>query len=167
MNYWVVIDRQKFGPLTLDEVRRLPLREDSYVWHSGLPSWVRASEVPEFSDMFQKPQPEQPEEPVAFPEPEVSTRPLPPPPPPAYRPQTPLLPPKPPTYLGWSIASIICCCLIFGVIAVVYSSKVTPLYERGDYEGARKASERAELWLIIAITAGIVIFPFQVILSMI
>ncbi len=157
MNYWVVIDRQKFGPLTLEEVRSMPVREESYVWHSGLPSWVRAKDVPELADLFVQPQPQ------LQPQPQV----VPPPPPPPQRPQAPLLPPKPPTYLGWSIASIICCCLVFGIVAVIYSSKVTPLYDQGDFEGAKKASEKAELWLIIAITAGIVLFPFQMIISMI
>ncbi len=163
MNYWIVIDRRKFGPLTLEEVKKLPVKKDSYVWHSGLHSWVMAADVPEIAVMFTQPdEAEAPELPQAS-----ANFPLPPAPPPPYRPQAPVLPPKPPSYLGWSIASIVCCCLIFGVIAVIYSAKVTPLYERGDYEGAQKASERAELWLIIAFTAGLVAFPFQMVLSMI
>lgn len=167
MNYWAVIDRQKFGPLTLEEIRKMPLREDSYVWHNGLTSWVKASDVPELADLFAASADEVP----AVPEESAApSRPLPPPPPPPAPPvwnNSTVRPPKPPTYLAWSIVSIICCCLLFGIIAVVYAVKVTPLYDQGNYEGARQASEKAEMWLIIAITAGIVAFPFQVILSLV
>lgn len=190
MNYWVVIDRQKIGPLTLEETRRLPLKKDSYVWHSGLPGWVRAIELEELADLFAVSEPctvQTPDE-VQSPEAgsgqevvtddddegfaqEIQTKPspVPPPPPAPYhygRNEQSLRPAKPPTYLGWSIASIICCCLITGIVAVIYSSKVTPLYDRGDYEGATKASERAELWLILSITLGLVALPFQIVFSM-
>ncbi|MDE6489041.1 MAG: CD225/dispanin family protein, partial [Paramuribaculum sp.] len=136
MNYWVVIDRRKMGPLTLEEARRLPLEENSYVWHRGLPSWVKAGELEEFADLFRQPVEVSAEngvngeitensvEPVSD-NPDSAgeddssrdqARPMPfPPPPPAGRfpgapyGSRPALPEKPPTYLGWSVASIICC----------------------------------------------------------
>lgn len=219
MNYWVIIDRSKLGPLTLEETRRLPLHPDTFVWHRGLSVWTPAAEIAELADLFPAPKPPAPvsangadaeaeeeqlvseaEEERSEPsaplraedeaeegseamfeveqeesgaelqeQPRPAQRPLPPPPPPPSAPY--VQPParresKPPTYLGWSIAAIICCCLITGVIAVIYAARVTPCYDRGDYEGARKASERAELWLIISITAGIVALPFQMVLAM-
>lgn len=63
--------------------------------------------------------------------------------------------PMPPTYLVWSILSVILCCGIPGVVAIVYSALVSTRYYARDYAGARKASERAQLWIIIAIVFGV------------
>jgi len=208
MNYWVVIDRKKIGPLTLEETLRMPLTADSYVWHRGLPTWVHASEVPELAKKFGPPveaktvteatesaetemdtkpetaseaeatvaSVEEHEESAAMPKSEAE-RPLPPtapvmpPPPPPYRPaqqnQWPpanVRPERPDSYLGWCVASIILCCMITGIVAVVYATKVNPLYDRGEYEAARKASEKTELWLIISIVLGLVSLPFQIVM---
>lgn len=65
--------------------------------------------------------------------------------------------PMPPTYMVWAIISTICCCLPAGIVAIVFSSQVSTRYFCRDYEGARRASERAEIWIIIAIVAGIVV----------
>lgn len=209
MTYWIVMDHRKMGPFTLDETRRLPIGADTFVWHKGLSTWVRASEVSELADLFASPAPivPPPPAPPVVPAPAVKHEvadqaeaavedaeaeaeaaeaeevaeadvaatdggyvapPPPPAPPRIYEPERSgaVRPPKPPTYLAWSIASIVLCCLIPGVIAVIYAAKVTPCYDRGDYEAARKASERAELWLIIAITLGIVAAPFQFVLTL-
>lgn len=174
MNYWIVIDRQKFGPLTLEEARRMPLRRDSYVWHTGLPTWVRADKVAALADLFDEPvadsQSVSPDETPTVTEPvpaPPAPAPAPPPPAPPYpAPPRSSRPPKPMTYLGWSIAAVICCCFIPAIVAVIYSTKVTPLYEQGRFTEAVKASERAELWLIIAITAGIVALPFQMVFAL-
>lgn len=194
MNYWVVIDRRKMGPLSLEDLRRLPLDENSYVWHRGLPAWVKAGELEELADLFVPSAADEAEALEASAGPsaeEVSednddaaangdsqeeSRPAAfPPPPPPPRPNDfrnarydgrPAPPAKPPTYLGWSIASIICCCLLTGIVAVIYAAKVTPLYDMGRYEEARRASEKAEIWLIVSITVGIVALPFQFLMAM-
>lgn len=204
MNYWIVIDRQKYGPLTLEEARRLPMTAESFVWHSGLSTWVKARELPELADLFvqtpdkqplsvndatdisampdepasdesnsnlagpepsepvtapQPPRPEPYRPELQRPQPYTSGAPLPPPPAPAAYSKP--MPPKPPTYLVWSIISVILCCMIPGIVAIIYSAKVTSRYEEGDYEGSMRASESAELWLIIAIVCGLVSIPFQ------
>lgn len=166
MNYWVVIDRKKIGPLTLEETLRMPITAESYVWHRGLPTWVHAAEVKELAPMF-APAEEKAEDSAGAEQPSAPT----PPPPPPYRPHPPLrpappvdvLPQRPCSYLGWNVASIICCCIITGIIGVIYSSRVNALYDSGQYEESLKASERAELWFIISIVVALVAFPFQLI----
>ncbi|MCM1369252.1 MAG: CD225/dispanin family protein [Candidatus Amulumruptor caecigallinarius] len=62
----------------------------------------------------------------------------------------------PPTYMVWSILATVCCCIAGGVVAIFYSASVSSKFYARDYEGAEKASERAQLWIIIAIVAGVV-----------
>ncbi len=70
--------------------------------------------------------------------------------------------PCPPTYLGWAIATTLLCCQIFGIIAIVYSAKVTTKYNLGDLEGAKKCSDNAALWSILSIVTGIICIPFVI-----
>lgn len=63
--------------------------------------------------------------------------------------------PMPPTYLVWAIISTVCCCLPAGIAAIVFASSVSSKYYARDYDGARNASRQAEIWIIIAIVAGI------------
>ena len=65
--------------------------------------------------------------------------------------------PMPPTYMVWAIISTICCCLPAGVIAIYFSSMVSSRYYARNYEGARKASEMAEIWIIVSIVVGVIV----------
>lgn len=192
MNYWVVIDHKKLGPHSLAEVLTMPLEPDTLVWHDGLPTWRQASALPELAVMF-APKEEQAtaieQEEIAasaeteevaeadattpvenngfIPEPIVVSG------TPARvfydmpeAPQRPEMPQRPPTYLGWCIASILLCCMIPGIVALIYSLQVSSKYVAGDYEGSKKASERAELWLIISIVAGLVSIPFTIVANL-
>ena len=51
-----------------------------------------------------------------------------------------------PNYLVQSILVTLCCCLPFGIVAIVSAAKVNGLLASGDYEGAVKASEDAKKW---------------------
>lgn len=64
--------------------------------------------------------------------------------------------PMPDTYLVWSVVITILCCLIPGIIAIIYSSSVSSKYFAGDIEGAKRASRRAQIWCIVSVLAGIV-----------
>ena len=62
-------------------------------------------------------------------------------------------PPNIPTYLGQAILSTLCCCLPLGITAWVYSAQVSKKLAAGDYPGARRASDNANLfsWLSLGI----------------
>lgn len=72
--------------------------------------------------------------------------------------------PMPPTYMLWAILSTLCCCIIPGVVAIYFSAMVSSRYYQRDYEGARRASRKAEIWIIASIVLGVVsaalYFPF-------
>lgn len=64
--------------------------------------------------------------------------------------------PMPPTYLVWSVIATVLCCLVPGIVAIVMSTQVSSRYYRGDIEGAKRASRRAEMWIIASIVAGVI-----------
>lgn len=66
-------------------------------------------------------------------------------------------PVMPSTYLVWSVLATVLCCFIPGIVAVIYSSKVTSRYYARDYEGSKKASEMAQYWIIGSIVLGLVV----------
>lgn len=191
MKYWVIINNKQEGPFTLEELARYPLTLQTPVWHQGLPQWVKVKDVAEVR--FQVEQRRQAATPPYGTDPYVSRegapvnnnvpvnrgisgisnpyrpagqRPYGAP----YRqpaPQGEAAPERPSTYLGWAIAATLLCCLPLGVVAIFYASSVNNKYRRGDYAGARKASERAELWIILAVTIGLLWMPFSTIIQMI
>lgn len=74
--------------------------------------------------------------------------------------------PMPKTWLVWSILFTIFCCFIPGIVAIVYSSKVSGRYFAGDIEGAKRASESAEIWIIISFVLGVIVNTLYLPLSM-
>lgn len=63
--------------------------------------------------------------------------------------------PMPPTYLVWSVVMLVLFSFIPGIVAVVQSTKVSSRYYAGDIEGSVKASERAQIWIIISFVIGV------------
>ena len=68
-------------------------------------------------------------------------------------------------YLVVSIISTLCCCLPFGIVAIVFSTKINGAVTAGDIEEAKKAAKTAKIWIIAAVVAGIVASTVYLILS--
>ena len=64
-------------------------------------------------------------------------------------------PPMPPAYLVWSVVMTVLCCLPAGIVAIIFSSQVSSKYYAGDIEGARRSSERAQIWIIVSFVLGV------------
>lgn len=62
---------------------------------------------------------------------------------------------KPNNYLVMAVISNLCCCPIFGVVAVIYAAQVDARWNAGDRVGAIKASRDAFKWSCIALGIGI------------
>lgn len=71
----------------------------------------------------------------------------------------------PPTYLAWSIAVTILCCLIFGVAGIICSTQVKSAWQRGDMRKARRMSEWAQWCIILSIVGGLLWIPLQMAFS--
>lgn len=61
-----------------------------------------------------------------------------------------------PNYLVPAILTTICCCLPFGVVAIIYAAQVNGKAAAGDYNGAMEFSKNAKLWSWISFGIGLV-----------
>jgi magnesium-transporting ATPase (P-type) len=76
-------------------------------------------------------------------------------------------PMKPDNYLVWAILTTLLCCLPFGIVSIVYSSKVDSLYNAGDYMGAQNAANNAKKWAMWSAIIGGVMTVIVIILYVI
>lgn len=166
MAYWTIINGVTTGPMSFEELTRVAgFGPDTPVWREGLPDWTTAGRLPDTAHLFNL----HGSTPYGTPyygrsDDQGSYQ-------PAYAPGGPSPAPQPvgnmpPTYLAWAIISTLCCCLPTGVVAIIYASKVSPLWMRGDYAGAMAASEKAGWWVIISFVLGFIWAPFSMLWSL-
>jgi len=72
--------------------------------------------------------------------------------------------PKPDSNLVWAILTTLLCCLPFGIVAIVYASKVDSLYAAGQYAEAQQASDNAKKWSILAAVVGSLVIVGYIVL---
>ncbi len=187
MEFWIYLNNEKRGPYSVEQLQNMTIPPTTLVWREGMGSWLAAVEIPELTQLYSHHStPPPPPEPPQVQETEnnemeqedietnneVIT-------PPDFNPgnfieEQAQEPSKecgkpqakcPPTYLVWAILTTLCCCQLFGIIAIVYAANVKSKYDRGDFEGAAKYSERAALWVILAFVIGLATMPLQSLLS--
>lgn len=59
-------------------------------------------------------------------------------------------------YLVPAILVTLCCCLPFGIVAIIYAAQVNTKLGMGDYFGAEQSAKQAKMWTWIAFGCGIV-----------
>lgn len=187
MEIYIHANGSNMGPYSLEQLKGLGISPDTPVWYNGLPDWTPAGVAPATRELFFAPSPDKaivPAEPSAEAQAIPASGESAPPVPGAqqgynpnqgyygqqgYNPQGyPYGPGQqgpPPSYLAWAIISTLCCCIPFGVVAIIYASKVNGLWLRGDVNGAYKASARAQTWTILAIVLGLIANFFVALLN--
>ncbi len=65
-------------------------------------------------------------------------------------------PMKPNNWLWQSILATILCCIVFGIVGIIYATKVDSLYYKGQYEEAERAAKKAKTWTLIAVAFALV-----------
>ncbi|MEN6521000.1 MAG: CD225/dispanin family protein [Armatimonadota bacterium] len=71
--------------------------------------------------------------------------------------QQPMTPPKGvPNHLVEAILVTIFCCLIPGIVAIVYSAQVNSKLLQGDYYGAVDSSNKAKTWSWVSFGLGLI-----------
>ena len=134
------------------------------VWRDGLADWLPAGALPELEGWLATPPPPVPVQPA-----QPQWRSYSAPQTPNYAPGGPAPAPEepmPPTHLAWAIVTTLLCCIPLGIVAVFYSGKVSSRYYAGDYEGARRASNTAAIWVMVTVVVGLIWAPFQLVLAL-
>ena len=60
-----------------------------------------------------------------------------------------------PNHLVGAIISTLCCCLPFGIPAIIFAAQVNSKVAAGDYEGAGRSSKNALTWMLVSIGVGV------------
>lgn len=188
MEIYIHANGSNMGPYSLEQLKGLGISPDTPVWYNGLPDWTPAGVAPATRELFFAPSPDKaivPAEPYAEAQATSASGESAPPVPGAQQgynpnqgyysqqgynpnqgyPYGPGQQGPPPSYLAWAIISTLCCCIPFGVVAIIYASKVNGLWLRGDVNGAYKASARAQTWTILAIVSGLIANFFVALLN--
>ena len=169
--YYINVNGQQLGPFPANKLVANGATADTMVWTPGMPSWELAKNVPELVPLFPAPAP-----PPAYQQPSYQQ--------PAYgqpqygqpqqsqpyyqqpqqyqqlqyasqaRQQSAQPRRMPETNMVWGIVCLLVCCMPIGIFSIIKSNEVTQKYNRGDYQGALKASKDAKNWAIYGMIAG-------------
>ena len=73
----------------------------------------------------------------------------------------------PQNYMILGILTTVFCCLVFGIISIVYASRVDSYWNAGNREAAMEFSRKAKSWAIWGIVSAIIIYilPFVLIIA--
>ncbi|MBD5249760.1 MAG: DUF4339 domain-containing protein [Barnesiella sp.] len=167
--YYIIVDGDRHeGPMSYDEIIVHPrFSPTAPVWRDGLADWAQAQLIVDFADYFAAQQRESAFPPVSHTNPPAGI--------PHYgynhTSATPGAMPEwwyadsrreqkmPSTYLAFAIIVTICCCIPTGIVAIIYSSKVSQAFYRGEFERAENLSNNALLWCLISLLLGLMCLP--------
>lgn len=134
--YYILNGSEQQGPYTIDQLRGR-VTPQTYVWREGLADWVQAINLPELSA-------------VLLPEGSVS----------------PSGVVKPKDYLVESILVTLFCCMIFGILGIVYSVQANSAFSSGNISAANEFSAKAKQWVTYGFWCGIAVVGIYAILAL-
>ena len=127
------------GPFGIDELRERiaagHIDHTTLVWSDGMSDWQPLASVPELATLVRTPGPAPPPAYAG---------------PPPYRPgaDVPEL-----SYVGPILATVLCC-VIGGIISIVYTATGNTSLARGDVAGYERAKRARNGWMIAAVAVG-------------
>lgn len=123
--YIINAQQEKEGPFTLEDLKVVELTPETYIWTEGMADWQPLKDLPELYALLSQSIPptfrpkstesveEKPQEEASKEEP--------------LKEKKKVVPPMPDTNLALAIFSTICCCLPLGIVAIIYSNKVSTI----------------------------------------
>ena len=137
--YYILNGSEQQGPLPIKQLRG-KVTPQTLVWREGLPDWIRAGDLPELSGLL-------------IPEGSV---------PPPTQGQTVVIKPK--DYLVESILVTLFCCMVFGILGIVYSVQANSAFSSGNITAANEFSAKAKQWVTYGFWCGIAVVGIYAIL---
>lgn len=165
MNQYYYIDNQgkQAGPIDPEvAIKYSIITPSTMVWCAGMADWSQATNVEELIDIFKAnglpniPQPHAPQTPPQAPQmpaAESATTPAPAP--------DNLV--QPSSNMVFAILTTCLCCLPFGIVAIVYASKVDGCWFSGQYDEAYYYSKKAHNWSMASLITGLVVVVLYII----
>ena len=148
MYYYIGPNNQQMGPVPAEQLISRGVTGETMVWTEGMTQWQKAKDVPALGAILNRGYQSSRYD-------DQSTRYSTPPPnygnygyqragqfgnqPTGH---------KPDNHLVWAILTTIFCCLPFGIVSIVYSTKVDPAWNMGDQLGAEENSRKAKNWAL-------------------
>ena len=125
-------DGKEYGPITLAQLKQWVaegrLNQQSKVLPDGATDWTTVAQLPELANAM----------------------------PPLTPPPSAMSGADVPNYLWQSIVITLCCCLPFGIVAIVYAAQVKTKLSVGDFAGAQESSRKAKMWCWIGFIVGLI-----------
>lgn len=138
-------NNQQAGPIAPQQFTAFGLTVNSFVWCEGMSNWQRISELPELMPFVTVPGAGEGTYPRYQYAPNAN-----------YRGNYATPGPPPANYMVWAILTTILCCLPFGIVSIVYSSKVESLWAQGRCDEALSNARSAKNWALAAGICGFI-----------
>lgn len=136
MEYYINQNGVSKGPFTVEELKRFRISTNTLVSNQNGEGWIDAWKVSELKECIDN----QPQANTVNTQQQCTNN---------------HTEPRPKTWLVEAILSTLLCCLPFGVVSIIYSSKVEGYYMQHEYEEARKASKSAKIWFYASLFSAI------------
>lgn len=137
MDYYIIRDNKRQGPFSIEYLKEMGISAETKVWHEGLAAWTRAREIPELASFAM---PEMP--PIDEPTQDKGAG-------------KEDIPDMPKTWLAESIIVTLLCCLVFGIIGIIYATQVESNYLSGNYKMAERKSQQARSMVLWGVGIGV------------
>lgn len=161
--FYIDSQNQQHGPIAEDKLLEAGVQRHTLVWCNGMSDWMPADTVASLRARFEQAEQQAQAQAQAtsaqtgndsFRQQDYYQQQT--PPYRAYNSYADNRPPMPDSYLVWAVLTTICCCLPFGIVAIIKANQVSGLYYRQMYDEAYLAADEAKKWTIIATLTGLV-----------
>jgi hypothetical protein len=124
--FYLLVNNEKEGPYSLEELRQKGVTENSLVWREGYDAWTPAWSVPELREIL----------PSAANKAATAA---------PFAAEPVVLPPK--TWFVEAFLVVIFCCSPFGIPGLIYAVQVEHMLQTKRYDLARLYSQKAKKWV--------------------
>ena len=158
--YYIDSDGVTLGPVDIEYFKEFNINGNSWVWYEGLPQWVNASTISEiqnytkdnlpvsFSTSTRKDVVDITKENYNTPNKEVISD----------EEIEELHSTAPKTWLLESILITVLCCMPFGIVGIIYGSRVGSYWSQGLYAESLEASNKAGFWVRLAVMVTVILW---------